>query len=256
MKNRNLSDKIKQFFLERKYVLWLLLWLVYGAWFYITGHISLNYHEIHLPIDDKIPFIEYFIVFYVAWYLYIAISLLYTLFKSKRDFLMLISLIFISLFASMIVCTAYPSKMTARPLEMPHNPFSTVVQWIYAADNGTNVLPSMHCIVAIVITVGLCFAETMKGKTAIKILLGFFAAGICMSTFFIKQHSFADFLLATAMSIPTCLVTLLVIVPRIKPETAPSLEKAAEPLPEPTPEPANAVLFMANEKVDEKKEEE
>ena len=47
--------------------------LIYMPWFlYLEKHVTSNYHVIHIAIDDKIPFVEYFIVPYLLWFVFIA----------------------------------------------------------------------------------------------------------------------------------------------------------------------------------------
>ena len=239
------TNKLKEFLLSHKYAAWLLLWIVFLAWYIILNKSSVTFHDIHISIDDKLPFLEGFVVFYILWFPLIAASFLYTLFKSRKDFLTLVSLIFIPLFSSMIICTVYPSEVSLRPTEMNDNFFTWIVSIIYAVDNPRNVFPSMHCIVAIVIAVCCIFAESTKGKVLLKVIISIIGVGICMSTFFIKQHSFADFLLALVMCVPTVLITYLVIVPRISSDKKEDSEEA--PVGEPFGETADALLFMSND---------
>ena len=242
------TNKLKEFILTHKYAAWLLLWLVFLPWYFVLNRLPIQFHDIHVPLDDMIPFLEGFLVFYILWFPYIVFGLLFTLLTSRKDFLTMISLIFLSLIPSMLVCTFFPSEVNLRPTEMNDNVFTWIIKnVIYSVDNPRNVFPSMHCIVAIVITVGLFTSEKMKGKNIVKALLVVLTIGICMSTFFIKQHSFADFMLAAGMSIPACLITYFVIVPRIAPDQ--KIETTEIPLE--ALEPAGAVLFVANDETAE-----
>lgn len=256
MKDGNKLEAVKKFILERKYALWLLLWLAYGLWYALLNRFQTNCHLIHMAVDDKIPFLPVFSIFYVIWYLYIAFALLLTLIKSKRDFLVMCCLIFLALFSSLIVCTIYPSMHDLRPAdsEMGTSFFADVVRWHYNHDEPRVILPSMHCIVAIVITVGLICSDTCKGNWLVRILCPILSVLIMLSTVFIKQHSFADVLLAIAMSIPVCLLTYFVILPRkrFEEQAAPAApEEAAEPdLPPEAPpaeQPAAAMLFLSQD---------
>ena len=60
--------------------LYLLLgWVGYFILYYLTEqYIPMEHcHLIHVPLDDKIPFREELVVFYVGWYLLIILSLGY-----------------------------------------------------------------------------------------------------------------------------------------------------------------------------------
>lgn len=46
--------------------------LIYMPWFaYLEKHVTRNYHVIHSVFDDKIPFVEYFVVPYLLWFVFI-----------------------------------------------------------------------------------------------------------------------------------------------------------------------------------------
>ena len=206
---------VRDYFSARKYVLWLLLWVVYVVWYFFQNKYQTNSHVIHMAIDDKIPFIEYFVIPYVMWYGYLVFAQVWTFFTSKRDFLRMCCLLFIAAFSSLIVCSAYPSMHTLRPDEaaMGDNVCSAMVKWLYGSENPYCILPSMHCFFAIVISVGLIFSERLKGNLLVKILCPIYTVLVMLATVFIKQHSFADVLLAIGMSVPTCLLTYFVILP-------------------------------------------
>lgn len=216
MKGKAFGNAVKKFFSERKYAIWLLLWVVVIVWYFLLNQFQTDAHVIHMAVDDKIPFVEYFIVPYCLWYPYVAFAFLWLLFTSKRDFLTLCSLVYIALFSSLLIFTLYPSMHTMRPAsgDMPNNLFSYVVKGIYAVDKPRAILPSQHCYLVIVVSVCLLFSDTFKGKLWPKIFCPVFSVLVMLSTVFIKQHSFADVLLAMAMSVPTCLLTYFVFVPK------------------------------------------
>ena len=58
--------------------LWLT-WAVYFALYFLTENLipAENCHVIHCPLDDVIPFNEYFLIFYTGWYVLVFGSLLY-----------------------------------------------------------------------------------------------------------------------------------------------------------------------------------
>ena len=65
----------KRTFVFRKYYekykhLWILLYFfVYMAWFnYVEKTVTTHFHVIHVPIDDYIPFCEYFVIPYLLWF--------------------------------------------------------------------------------------------------------------------------------------------------------------------------------------------
>ena len=236
MKQNGKLQTIKNFFSERKYVLWLLLWVPHTIWYFLLNKYQVNSHLIHIPLDDMIPYVKEFVIFYVMWYGYIAFAHIWTFFKSKRDFLVMCSLIFVANLLSMLVCTIYPSMHDLRPDDatMGSSFFSDMVRWLYGTENPYCILPSMHCMLAIVITVGLICSESLKGNLLVKIICPIYTVLVMLSTVFIKQHSIVDVFAASGMSVIAILLTYFVIVPKRRFEKkaapAPATEPQAEPL--------------------------
>ena len=244
MKDEKTIDTIKKYFSDRKYVLLLLLWVVHIVWYFLVNTYRTNCHLIHIPLDDKIPYIRFFVIPYVMWYGYIAFAHIWTFFHSKRDFLTMCSLIFLSVFISVTVYTIYPSMHDMRPADeaLGSDLFGNIVRWLYSTENPNCILPSEHCLLAIVITVGLIFSDGFKGNLAVKILCPIYTLLVMLATVFIKQHSIVDVFASTALSVPICLLTYFVICP--KKRFAP---KAAQSLPAPEP----VVMLLAEEKKEE-----
>ena len=140
-----------------KEALLLLYWVPHFLWFELITYLTprMNPHVIYSPLDDRIPFLEVFILPYVLWYFYIAAVQLYFLFKNKKDFLDVTKLLYIALFVSMLVCTLYPSTHELRPAVFPReNLLSAAVGFLYSIDNPTMpacILPSMHVLVSLVL---------------------------------------------------------------------------------------------------------
>ena len=58
--------------------------LLYVPWFlYLESQVTENYYVIHSWIDEKIPFVEYFIVPYLLWFVFIAVVFLYFFFTDQ-----------------------------------------------------------------------------------------------------------------------------------------------------------------------------
>ena len=127
---------------------WVFLYIfIYLPWFfYLEKHITTDYHLIHTAIDDKIPFIEYFIVPYTLWFLFIAVTVGYFFFfGEKSEFYRLIILLFSGMTIFLIVSTIYPNGLQLRPETFTRdNIFVDMVRQLYAVDTSTNVLPSIH----------------------------------------------------------------------------------------------------------------
>ncbi len=83
------SSALKNFIKKYKHA-WVFLYaFIYMPWFmYLEKHITADseYHVIHSVLDDKIPFVEYFIVPYLLWFVFIAAVFLYFFFTDVEGF--------------------------------------------------------------------------------------------------------------------------------------------------------------------------
>ena len=72
---------------KRKYGLIIPIYaMIYIPWFYYLERTVQNpTHIIHLAIDDYIPFIDVFIIPYMLWFGYISATVLWLLWKDKRN---------------------------------------------------------------------------------------------------------------------------------------------------------------------------
>ena len=76
-------------------------------------------HVIHCALDDRIPFLEGFAVFYIGWYFLVAGSLLYFLFYHAESFRKLQSCIMILQALAVLIYLLYPSRQQLRPDTFP-----------------------------------------------------------------------------------------------------------------------------------------
>ena len=75
-------------FKEKYPYYWVSLYFVfYMIWFaWVESRANLPYHVIHFPLDDYIPFCEYFVIPYILWFGYIAVVYLWLFFHDKSAF--------------------------------------------------------------------------------------------------------------------------------------------------------------------------
>ena len=63
-------------------------WIFYFAMYFITENLipAENCHPMYCALDDRIPFNEVFVIFYVGWYFLVVAALLYTMLTSVKNF--------------------------------------------------------------------------------------------------------------------------------------------------------------------------
>ena len=169
-------------------------WIVYFILFFITETFipESACHVIHSPLDDKIPFLEGFVIPYVFWYLLIVITLVYFALYNTDSFRKFQIFIIITQALAMLCYIFYPSVQYLRPETYPRDNFLTdLVALIQTLDTPTGVCPSLH--VAYSFAIFSAWAKEKGVSILWKAFVFVAVVLICLSTMFIKQHSVVDF---------------------------------------------------------------
>ena len=168
-----------------------------------------RYHIIDSSLDDKIPFCEYFIIPYLLWFLYIAVTVGYFLFfnENTTEFWSLILNLAIVMKLFLIVSYVYPNGLNIRPTEFTNDSvFTRMVQFLYRTDTPTNVLPSIHVYNSVAAFSAIHTCKNLQKHKGIRTGSFILTTLIILSTMFLKQHSIAD--VATGI---TCAVATYVL---------------------------------------------
>ena len=114
---------------EKRYShLFLLLgWVGYFLLYTLTENLipAEKCHVVHCALDDLIPFCEWFLIFYVSWYVLIVLSLLYFLRWDVPSFRKLQIFIMITQAVAMLIYILWPSRQDLRPEVFPRQNFLT-----------------------------------------------------------------------------------------------------------------------------------
>lgn len=183
---------------------WVLLYaLIYMPWFlYLEKHVTTDFHVIEIPLDDKIPFVEYFIVPYLLWFAFIAVTIGYFFFADKAGYYKLTAFLFTGMTIFLIVSTLYPNGQTLRPVTFARdNIFVDMVKTLYKTDTPTNVLPSIHVFNSIGAYIAISHSEKLRSKKWIRYGAFILTVLIILATMFLKQHSIIDVITAGIMAV-------------------------------------------------------
>ena len=193
---------------EFSHLKYLLFWPVYGLVFMLLERfLTLDYTFVHCAMDDVIPFIEYFIVPYLFWFVYLVGMILYTLLFDTKSFVYLMRLIIITCSAACIAYVVFPTAQNLRPAMFARdNVFTDIVKAFYAFDTNTNVCPSVHVSASVVVMMASWNSKHFS-KRAYRIAFLTATTLICLSTVFIKQHSVID----VVCGIIVCLAAEIII---------------------------------------------
>ncbi len=186
---------------EYRHLLLLLGWVGYLIAYVLTEDLidAARCYPVHCALDDRIPFQEWFILPYCAWYFLILGTLLWfvlydiPLFKKLQIYLITTQVV------AVIVYVAFPTRQDLRPAVFPRdNTLTDLVRVLYRVDTNTGVCPSLHVAYALGI-LSAWLRERAAGwrfKTCIALLV----LTICVSVTFVKQHSVIDI----AAALPVC----------------------------------------------------
>lgn len=198
----SLKDKIKTFIHKYRHI-WVASYaFLYMPWFmYLEKHVTSGYYVIHSTIDDKIPFIEYFVIPYLLWFVFIAAVFLYFFFSDVNDFYRLCKLMFTGMTIFLIISTLMPNGLNLRPVYFEReNIFVDIVRQIYRIDTPTNVLPSLHVFNSLAACIAIWHSKKMRKHKVISWSAYTLAGLIILSTVFLKQHSVIDVMAAFLMA--------------------------------------------------------
>lgn len=199
------------------HLLLLLSWVGYFILYVVTERLipSEVCHPMHSVVDDWIPFREEFLLAYCFWYLLIFLSLLYFLLYDVDSFKKLQVFIIITQVVAMAAYIIYPTRQDLRPTAFERENFLTaLMSLIYSVDTSTGVCPSLH----VAYSLGIC-SVWLKYKGAPRWWKAFVTVAvvlICLSTMFVKQHSFVDVVAALGLGLLAELLVFHVIYPKKK----------------------------------------
>lgn len=195
--------KLKQLLFKYKHAIIILYLPIYIIWFILLEkRTDVKFSEVHCIVDDFIPFCEIFIIPYLLWFVYVASSLVFLFFQTKYidDFYKCAAILVMGMTTSLIIYTFFPNAQNMRPGSFERdNIFTNIISVLYAADTDTNVCPSIHVYNSVAIHVGIATSQYFKNKKWIKNSSLVLCILICMSTLFLKQHSFVDLVCAIAL---------------------------------------------------------
>ena len=185
---------MKQWLKEYKHM-WICSYVfIYLIWFFLLEQRdNVVMKSIHIWLDDYIPFNEWFLIPYLLWFLYMAVTILYFLFTSKKDYYRECAFLFIGMSICLIIYMIWPNCQNLRVTEFPReNILTKGVQFIYALDTATNVCPSIHVYNSIGVHIAVSHSETLGKDKWIRLGSFLLMISICLSTVFLKQHSAFD----------------------------------------------------------------
>ena len=185
---------------EIKYALWLPFYLLA---FVLIEHLpQTSYWPTQLSLDNAIPFCEWFVLFYCAWYPLLVAVGLYLLLRDASAFRRYMVFLAVTFFASVLIWFLLPNGQDLRPQVFPRENFPTaLIAALYRIDTNTNVFPSVHVVGSVSAALAVWDSPRLRARPLLRWGIPVLAALICISTLFIKQHTILDVVSALALSL-------------------------------------------------------
>ena len=187
---------IKNFVKKYSHAWVLVYFFIYMAWFtYLENTVTpeSDFTNLHIPLDDIIPFNEWFVIPYVLWFFYIPLVIGFVFFTSRKEFYYACAYLFVGMSICLLICTVWPNGQDLRVEEFVNdNMLTKIMQYIYNTDTNTNVFPSIHTFNSVGAFIVICKSHILGKYKSIKIGCGILSVLIIMSTVILKQHSIVD----------------------------------------------------------------
>ena len=197
MNTRSLRSRLKPHLWFQAY------WVVYLVWFFwLDLTITAPKYIIHSPIDDFIPFNEWFIFPYCSWFLLLAAVTALLWWNDTESYDKLCLMMFSGMTFCLILYMVLPNGLNIRPTAEAvgrDNIAMQIMQLLWKADASVNVCPSIHCQSSGCMALAFSQSRLAKGRPGLKVLAWVWAALICASTVFTKQHSILDVVCGLAL---------------------------------------------------------
>lgn len=143
----------------------------------------------HVPLDDKIPLIPWFVYFYYLTFPLGLVTFFYVAYKDKKSLYDIFLTLCISFAISGIIYLVGQTEFI-KPEFTPQTFTDKLVVWTWGSTNPVNCFPSQHCFMAFAIIIAVC---SSKGLNIFYRLAAFaISIMIILSTVFIRQHFLLD----------------------------------------------------------------
>lgn len=174
---------------------YFLFGILYMLFFGFVENRNVKYYIIHTELDGQIPFCECFVVPYLLWFTFVAVTVLYFAFfvKSRKEYDQLMWSFCIGMTLFIVISLVFPNGQKLRPrLAGEEGFFIDLVRMVYSKDTPTNIFPSIHVYNSVVCCTAILKNEQCREKKWVVIGTIVMTVLICVSTVLIKQHSIVD----------------------------------------------------------------
>lgn len=185
----------------RQNPVYLLFWPVFGLRYLLIEQFNpaKRYHPVSCFLDERIPFLEGFLIPYVLWYFCIIGVHLWLFIRNDPVYRLYSWYLIFTIAISTMVFLLFPTCQNLRMEEFPRdNRLTAAVNLLYRMDTNTNVCPSEHVIGSVGFFLAVAYSD--RAARSGRIISGLLSVLTAGATVFLKQHSVVDVIAA----VPVC----------------------------------------------------
>ena len=198
MKGKSLKGRLRPHLWYQAY------WFVYLIWFFtLDALVQDPKYIIHSPLDDYIPFNEWFVFPYCSWFVLLALVLALLWWNDTPSYDRLCLSMFSGMTLCLILYMLFPNGLQLRPDPATlgrDNPALWLMRLLWAADSSNNVCPSIHCQSTGCMALAMWYSSLAYRHRWIRPVAAVWATAICASTLFTKQHAVVDVVMGLAVA--------------------------------------------------------
>jgi membrane-associated phospholipid phosphatase len=197
--------KILSFFGERPHFWFQLYWPFYLVWFFALDRSVVPKYIIRCPLDAAVPFCEWFVFPYCSWFALLVFTMMFLWRRDTAAYDRLCLMMFSGMTLCLVLYMIFPNGLALRPDPASlgrDNAAMRLLEKIWSADSAANVCPSIHCQSTAAMALAFSRGNDASRRPRVRILVWAWAALICASTLFTKQHSVIDVLCGLALTAP------------------------------------------------------
>lgn len=174
-----------------KHLLFMLAIPAVSGFYPLFNNTKNGFQVVETSIDRMIPFVEEFIIPYIAWYPFIILTMIYLCIKDKRVYYRTLVSLIIGFLVSFFIFYVFQTHVP-RPTVEGNDIFSKLVRLIYANDKPYNAFPSLHVLESHLMVMGVHALAKENRSKKVLLLVDFTSIMIILSTQFVKQHVIID----------------------------------------------------------------
>lgn len=198
MKGKSLKGRLRPHLWYQAY------WFVYLIWFFtLDALVQDPKYIIHSPLDDYIPFNEWFVFPYCSWFVLLALVLALLWWNDTPSYDRLCLSMFSGMSLCLILYMLFPNGLQLRPDPATlgrDNPALWLMRLLWAADSSNNVCPSIHCQSTGCMALAMWYSSLAYRHRWVRPVAAVWATAICASTLFTKQHAVVDVVMGLAVA--------------------------------------------------------